>query len=92
MVQYSNLLNAYSSINITKLDVLDDLDEIQIGKAYMIDGKRLNPGTMPSTMDELSKLKLNMKRYQDGNVVLQIVKHIMNYLKMQKNILRELRN
>ena len=58
LVQYSNLLNAYSSINITKLDVLDDLDEIQIGKAYKLDGKRLNPGTMPSTMDELSKIEV----------------------------------
>jgi len=58
VVQYSNLLNAYSSLNITKLDVLDDLDEIQIGKAYKLEGKRLSPGTMPSTMDELSKIEV----------------------------------
>merc|ERR1711978_203730 len=56
LIQYSNLLNAYSSINVTKLDVLDDLDEIQIGKTYKIDGKKLSPGTMPSTMDELAKI------------------------------------
>ena len=58
LVQYSHLLNAYSSINITKLDVLDDVDEIQIGTGYSIDGKRLPPGTMPSTMDELGRIEV----------------------------------
>eukprot|EP01084_Bolivina_argentea_P302855 522827_1 len=58
LIQYSNLLNAYSSINITKLDVFDTFDEIQIGKSYLVDGKRLKPGTMPSTMDELGKIQV----------------------------------
>ena len=31
VVQYSHMLNNYNSLNITKLDVLSDLDEIKIG-------------------------------------------------------------
>eukprot|EP01083_Nonionella_stella_P064526 168242_1 len=58
LIHYSHLLNAYSSINITKLDVLDGLDEIQIAKAYKIDGQRLPPGAMPSTMEELARIEV----------------------------------
>lgn len=38
VVRYSALINGYSSWNLTKLDVLDDLDEIEIGVAYQVDG------------------------------------------------------
>ncbi len=31
VLNYSNLLNGYSSINLTKLDVMDGLDEVKIG-------------------------------------------------------------
>lgn len=43
------MINDYSSLNLTKLDVLDQLDEIKIGVAYKIDGKPLEsfPGEKP---------------------------------------------
>ncbi|KAF9926787.1 hypothetical protein FBU30_003698 [Linnemannia zychae] len=41
VVNYSTIINGYTSLNITKLDVLDQLDEIKIGVAYKIDGKVL---------------------------------------------------
>jgi len=31
MLNYANMLNAYDSFNLTKIDVLDHLDEIKIG-------------------------------------------------------------
>ena len=34
VLQYAGLINGYSSLNLTKLDVLSDLDEIKIGVAY----------------------------------------------------------
>lgn len=58
IIQYSHTLNSYDSINITKLDVLDGLDEILIGKAYILNGKRLPYGYMPSTLDELSSVQV----------------------------------
>mgnify|MGYP003389769649 CR=1 FL=1 len=52
------MLNNYSSINVTKLDVLDTFKTIKVGMHYEIDGKKIN--YMPSTIKELSKVKVNM--------------------------------
>jgi adenylosuccinate synthase len=56
---YGHLLNGYSSINITKLDVLSTFKDIKIGVSYSIDGKVLPYGYMPSTLAELAKVKVN---------------------------------
>jgi len=59
VVNYGNQLNGYTSINITKLDILNDLDEIKIGVSYSIDGTELPHGMMPSHLDDLSKVTVN---------------------------------
>jgi adenylosuccinate synthase len=33
-VQFSHIINGYTAINLTKLDVLNYLDEIKVGVAY----------------------------------------------------------
>ena len=58
VIQYGHMINNYQSINLTKLDVLDDLDEVKIGVAYSINGTRLLPGQMPSTLEDLNQLKV----------------------------------
>ena len=58
LLQYTNMLNNYNSLNMTKLDVLDDLDEVRIGVAYIINGQRLLPGQMPSTLEELASVEV----------------------------------
>jgi len=59
VVQYSHVLNNYNFINITKLDVLSDLDEIKIGVSYSIDGRVLPRGLMPSHLSDLAKVTVN---------------------------------
>jgi adenylosuccinate synthase len=46
------MLNDFDSYNLTKIDVLDHLDEIKIGIYYKINGKRIEH--MPSTLEEYS--------------------------------------
>lgn len=48
MLKYSNAINGYDSLNLTKLDVLDELAEIEVGVEYLVDGKPLQsfPGTL----------------------------------------------
>ena len=53
VIQYGHMINSYGSINLTKLDVLDELDEVKLGVAYKINGQRLEPGQMPSTLEDL---------------------------------------
>ena len=58
VVQYGHLVNGYKSINLTKLDVLDELDEVKIGVAYELRGERLPYGVMPSTLEDLADCKV----------------------------------
>lgn len=49
-MKHSCLINGYDSINLTKLDVLDGLDEIKVGTKYLVRGEALPgfPGESPS--------------------------------------------
>ena len=57
MLNYANMLNSYDSFNLTKIDVLDHLDEIKIGVQYRIDGKKIDH--MPSTLEEYKKVQVD---------------------------------
>jgi len=37
-MKYSLMINDYTSINITKLDILDELETIKVGVGYELDG------------------------------------------------------
>lgn len=56
-MKYSTLINGYTSLNLTKLDVLDDLETIPIGIAYHKDGKPL-PALFPADLDDLAKVEV----------------------------------
>lgn len=58
VARYSHLVNGYASINVTKLDVLDQLEEVRIGVAYTLNGQTLPPGMMPSTLEELAAVEV----------------------------------
>lgn len=46
-MKHSMLINGYDSINLTKLDILDDLAEVKVATKYLVDGKEILgfPGT-----------------------------------------------
>lgn len=54
VVRYAHQLNGFTSLNVTKLDVLDELDEIKIGIAYKVNGVQLKPAQMPSALEDLA--------------------------------------
>ena len=47
VLKHSLLINGYDTLNVTKLDVLDDFKEIKVAVKYVVDGKELAgfPGT-----------------------------------------------
>jgi len=53
LLRYSHCLNDYSSINLTKLDVLTGLDTIRVCTEYT----GVLHGSFPSTLDELGKVE-----------------------------------
>ncbi|KAG6331254.1 hypothetical protein ID866_7839 [Astraeus odoratus] len=56
VMKYSCLVNGYDSLNLTKLDVLDDMAEIKVGVKYTIDGKDLTH--FPADLDVLSRVEV----------------------------------
>ncbi|XP_050528215.1 adenylosuccinate synthetase [Daktulosphaira vitifoliae] len=54
---YTSMVNGYTKICLTKLDILDDFDEVKIGFEYLLNGKKLN--YYPSSLFELSSVKVN---------------------------------
>ncbi|KAG2337963.1 Adenylosuccinate synthetase, partial [Suillus weaverae] len=54
VMKHSCLINGYDSLNLTKLDVLDEIEDIKIGVKYMIDDKELQ--YFPADLDVLAKV------------------------------------
>lgn len=48
VMRFSNQINGYTSLNLTKLDILDQLKEIKVATKYLIDGKEISgfPGEL----------------------------------------------
>jgi adenylosuccinate synthase len=53
LLRYSAALNGFETMVVTKLDVLDDLEEIPVCLEYRINGRRTSE--MPATVRELAK-------------------------------------
>ena len=56
MLQYSHMLNDYTSVCVTKLDVLTGLEELQVAVEYRIDGKAIP--TWPANLENLAKVEV----------------------------------
>ncbi|KZV71919.1 AMPSase 1 [Peniophora sp. CONT] len=54
VMKHSCLINGYDSLNLTKLDILDDIAEIKVAVRYLVDEKEL-PG-FPADLDVLAKV------------------------------------
>ncbi|PGH28115.1 adenylosuccinate synthetase [Polytolypa hystricis UAMH7299] len=56
MCRYSKEINCYTALNLTKLDILDDFDEIKVAVAYKVDGKELE--SFPADLEVLEKIEV----------------------------------
>eukprot|EP00127_Corallochytrium_limacisporum_P003814 Clim_evm28s153 gene=Clim_evmTU28s153 len=54
VVNYTSMVNGYTAIMLTKLDVLDSFEDIKIGVAYKLDGRNLE--SFPADLDLLAKV------------------------------------
>ncbi len=57
VVRYSNLVNGYTSINLTKLDILSPLKEIKVGVGYRRANGSKYEGYFPASLEELGTLE-----------------------------------
>jgi adenylosuccinate synthase len=56
VVKYTNMINGYTALNLTKLDILSGLQELKIAVAYKYNGKELT--SMPSSLEILSQVEV----------------------------------
>ena len=56
LIRYTNLINGYASLNLTKLDILDAFKEIKVGVEYRLDGKRLD--SLPGNLEDLARVEV----------------------------------
>ncbi|KAI5631015.1 adenylosuccinate synthetase domain-containing protein [Phthorimaea operculella] len=56
VVRYTAMVNGYTAVCLTKMDILDTLKEIKIGVAYKLKGKVID--YFPSSMAELSNVEV----------------------------------
>ena len=59
--RYSVMINAFSAINLTKLDVLDDFDTLKIATKYIHKGKELE--SLPSDLQTLGEVEVIYEEY-----------------------------
>ncbi len=55
LLRYTAAVNGFDSLIITKLDVLDEFDEIPVCVAYRVDGRRVD--TIPATEREIEAIE-----------------------------------
>ncbi|XP_066592752.1 adenylosuccinate synthetase [Prorops nasuta] len=55
VLKFTAMVNGYTSLCLTKLDILDTLSEIKVCIAYQLNGKEIN--YFPSSTSELSKVE-----------------------------------
>lgn len=64
-LKYSVMINGISNIALTKLDVLDGLEEIKVCTGYTINGKLLN--SFPVDMQKFKNIELVYKTFKGWN-------------------------
>lgn len=61
LLQYTNMVNGYTALCLTKLDILDTVPEIKVGVAYKLNGKKID--YFPSSASDLAAVEVR-KEYK----------------------------
>ncbi|OMJ26917.1 Adenylosuccinate synthetase [Smittium culicis] len=65
VLKHSHLINGYTSLNLTKLDVLDQFDTIKVATSYTINGKETS--TFPADLSLLQNATVNYQTFKGWN-------------------------
>jgi adenylosuccinate synthase len=95
VMRYSTMINGYTELNLTKLDVLDGFEEIKVAVGYKLDGVEVSgfPGEFirpyslryktdkQPTLTDLARSKSSTRLFQDGNPTSPRSRFSVNYQK-----------
>ena len=90
LVRQSIKISGINGIALTKLDVLDQLDEIKMCIAYDLDGKKID--YLPATLEDQIKVKPIYKIFEGWKTSTKGIKDFKNLPENAKNYLSEVEN
>jgi adenylosuccinate synthase len=73
-LRFTNMINGFSAINLTKLDVLTGFDEIKIGTKYMLNGQELHHVSLFS-VDCVGRNSFSINNILDAGVAARLCGH-----------------
>ena len=85
-LKFATMINGFTEINLTKLDVLSAFDEVKIGVQYTIHGQPVNG--MPASLKSYSDVVVKYETLPGWKVIFQTARNLLTCLKMQKYVLR----
>ena len=88
LVRQTIKISGINGIALTKLDVLDELDEIKIGVAYEIDGKEID--YLPAAVEDQLKVKPIYKSFKGWNSETKGIKNFDDLPENAKTYIKEL--
>ena len=88
LVRQTIKISGIDGIALTKLDVLDELDEIKICIAYELNGKKID--YLPAAVDDQLKVKPIYKTFKGWKTSTKGIKKINNLPENAKNYIKEL--
>lgn len=93
LLKYTSIINGYTAICLTKLDILDTLKEIQVGVAYKNDGKKLDH--FPGSISDLGKVEVEyvtllgwQKSTEGVRKIDELPKNAQNYVRYIEQYLK----
>jgi len=90
LLQFSHMVNGYSTINITKLDVLNMLETIKIGVSYKLNGKTLECGEMPASLETLSEVEVVYEDHPGWMADISVCTDFVNLPERAKSYVRRI--
>ncbi|KAI5950798.1 ADE12 [Candida jiufengensis] len=86
VLKHSTLINGYTSLNITKLDVLDGFKNIEVGIAYKLDGKELTH--FPADLIDVGNVEVIYKTFPGWETDITKIKKYEDLPENAKNYLK----
>ena len=90
LVRQSIKISGINGIALTKLDVLDELDEIKMCVEYELDGKKIN--YLPAAVEDQLKIKPIYKTFDGWKKSTSGIKNIDDLPENAKNYIKEVEN
>jgi len=88
VVLYTNSLNGYTALNITKLDILTGIEELKVAVAYKYKDKKLK--SMPASLDVLSSVEVEYEILPGWKEDISKCRHFHELPKNAQNYVRRI--